>query len=56
MSVCSNYRTISLVSHASKNSPASYYGQNQKSGDVQAGFKAGRGTRGQIVNLRLYGK
>ena len=96
LSVCSNYRTISLVSHASKllavimrrtqnkvnqdvKLMVSYlslvlltkvlskrlcinsvwrYGKlenkvNQEIPDVQAGFRAGRGTRDQIVNLRL---
>ena len=35
---CSNYRTIALISHASK-------------ADVQAGFRKGRGTRDQIANI-----
>ena len=35
---CSNYRTIALISHASKV-------------DVQAGFRKGRGTRDQIANI-----
>ena len=58
LSVYSNYRTISLVSHASKILLSVIMAriQNQVNRvipDVQAGFRAGRGTRDEIVNLRL---
>ena len=50
---CSNYRTIALISHASRimlkilqARPQQYV--NQKLADVQAGFR--KGTRDQIVN------
>ena len=54
---CSNYRTITLNSHASKvmlkilQARLQQY-MNQKLLDVQAGFRKGRGTRDQIVNIR----
>ena len=54
---CSNYRTIALISHASKvmlkilQARLQQY-VNSKLPDVQAGFTKGRGTRGQIANIR----
>ena len=54
---CSNYHTIALISHASKvmlkilQARLQYY-INQELTDVQAGFRKGRGTRGQIANIR----
>ena len=54
---CSNYRTIALISHASKvmlkilqTSFQEYL--NCELPDVQVGFRKGRGTRGQIANIR----
>ena len=53
---CSNYRTIALISHASKvmlkilQARLQQY-VNQGFPDVQAGFRKGRGTRDQIVNI-----
>ena len=53
---CSNYWTIVLISHASKimlkilQARLRYY-VNQEIPDVQAGFRKGRGTRGQIANI-----
>ena len=51
---CSNYFTIALISHASKvmlkilqSRPQQYV--NHEVPDVQAGFRKGRGTRGQII-------
>ena len=54
---CSNHRTIALISHASKvmlKSPQARLQQrvNRELPDVQAGFRKGRGTRGQIANIR----
>ena len=50
---CSNYRTIALISHASKIILKSLqYYVNQKLPDVQGGFRKGRGTRDQIANIR----
>ena len=53
---CSNYRTIALISHANKGmlkilqaSLQQYL--NCELPDVQAGFRKGRGTRGQISNI-----
>ena len=48
---CSNYHTIALISHASKaqNSPRQY--MNRELPNVQAGFRKGRGARGQIANI-----
>ena len=52
---CSNYRTIALISHASKvmfkilQSRLQQY-VNRELPDVQAGFRKGRGTRDQIAN------
>ena len=54
---CSNYRTITLISHACKvmlkilqASLRQYV--NRELPDVQAGFRKDRGTRGQIANIR----
>ena len=54
---CSNYHTIALISQASKVMlkilqvrPQQYV--NHELPDVQAGFRKGRGTRDQIVNIR----
>ena len=54
---CSNYRTMAVISHASKVMlkilPASLQQyMNRKLPDVQAGFRKGRGTRDQIANIR----
>ena len=54
---CSNYRTIALISHASKvmlkilQTRLQQY-MNRELPDVQAGFRKGRGTRDQIANIR----
>ena len=53
---CSNYRTITLNSHASKvmlkilQARLQQY-TNCEPPDVQAGFRKGRGTRDQITNI-----
>ena len=53
---CSNYRTIALISHASKvmlkilQARLQQY-VNSELPDVQAGFRKGRGTRNQIANI-----
>ena len=53
---CSNYRTIALISHASKvmlkilQARLQHY-VNHELPDVQAGFRKGRGTRDQIANI-----
>jgi len=53
---CSNYRTIALISHASKlmlkilQARLQQY-VNHELPDVQAGFRKGRGTRNQIANI-----
>ena len=54
---CSNYRTIVLISHASNGMLKILQARlqqymNRELPDVQAGFKKGRGTRDQIVNIR----
>ena len=54
---CSNYRTIALISHASKVMLKILQARFQKYmncefPDVQAGFRKGRGTRDQIANIR----
>ena len=54
---CSNYRTIALISHASKvmlKILQAWFQQyvNWELPDVQAGFRKGRGTRDQIANIR----
>ena len=54
---CSNYWTIVLISHASKvmlkilQARFQQY-MNQKLLDAQIGFRKGRGTRGQVANIR----
>ena len=53
---CSNYRTIALISHASKVTVKILQARlqqymNHELPDVQAGFKKGRGTRDQIANI-----
>ena len=54
---CSNYRTIALISHASKvmlkilQARLQQY-MNRELPDGQAGFRKGRGSRGQIANIR----
>ena len=50
---CSNYRTIALISHASKVMLQARLQQylNHELSDVQAGFRKGRGTRDQIANI-----
>ena len=53
---CSNYRTIALISHASKvmlkilQARLQQY-VNRELSDVQAGFRKCRGTRDQIANI-----
>ena len=54
---CSNYCKIALISHASKvmliilQARLQEYMKHELP-DVQAGFRKGRGTRDQIVNIR----
>ena len=53
---CSNYCTIALISHASKEmlkilQASLQQDMNCELPDVQAGFRKGRGTRGQIANI-----
>ena len=53
---CSNYRTIALISHASKEMLKILQARlqqymNRELSDVQAGFKKGIGTRDQIANI-----
>ena len=53
---CSNYRTIALISHASKvmikilQASLQQY-LNHEFPDIQAGFRKGKGTRNQIANI-----
>ena len=53
---CSNYRTIALISHASKvmlkilQARLQQY-VNREFPDVQAGFRKGRGARDQVANI-----
>ena len=53
---CSNYRTIALISHASKvmlkilQASLQQY-VNRELPDIQIGFRKGRGTRDQIANI-----
>ena len=53
---CSNYCTIALISHASKvmlkilQAMLQQYVKHELP-DVEAGFRKGRGTRGQITNI-----
>ena len=54
---CSNYCTFALISHASKVMLKIFQAKlqqymNCELPDVQAGFRKGRGTRGQIANIR----
>ena len=54
---CSNYRTIALISHASKVTlkilqVRLQQDMNRELPDVQAGFRKGRGTSDQIANIR----
>ena len=54
---CSNYRTIALITHASKvmlKIPQDRLQQyvNRELPDIQAGFRKGRGTRDLIANIR----
>ena len=51
-----NYRTIALISHASKVMLKILQARlqqcvNRELPDVQAGFRKGRGTRDQIANI-----
>ena len=53
---CSNYRTIALISHASKVMLKILQARlqqcvNHELPDVQAGFRKGRGTRDQMANI-----
>ena len=53
---CLNYHTIALISHASKVTLKILQARlqqyvNRELPDVQAEFRKGRGTRGQIVNI-----
>ena len=53
---CSNYRTIALISHTSKGMLNILQARlpqymNCELPDVQAGFRKGRGTKDQIVNI-----
>ena len=53
---CSNYHTIALISHASKEMLKILQARlqkyvNRELPDVQAGFRKGRGTRDQIANI-----
>ena len=54
---CSNYSTVSLISHASKvmlkilQARLQQY-VNRELPDVQAGFRKGRGTRDRIAHIR----
>ena len=54
---CSNYRTIAVISHASKvmlkilQARFQQY-MKRELPDVQAGFRKGRGTRDQTANIR----
>ena len=55
---CSNYRTIALISHASKvmlNILQARFQQyvNHEFPDVQAGYRKSKGTRDQIANICL---
>ena len=54
---CSHYRTIALILHASKAMLKILQARlqqyvNHELPDVQVGFTKGRGTRGQIANIR----
>jgi len=54
---CSSYHTIAFISHASKIMPKILQARlqqyiNHELPDDQTGFRKGRGTRDQIVNIR----
>ena len=54
---CSNYCTTALTSHTSKImlkilQARLQQSMNRELPDIQAGFRKGRGTRGQIANIR----
>ena len=52
---CSNDRTITLISHASKvmlKTPQARLHVNHELPDVQVGFRKGRGSIDQITNIR----
>ena len=53
---CSNYHTITFISHTSKVILKTLQARlqqyvNRETPDVQAGFRKGRGTRDQIANI-----
>ena len=53
---CSNYHTIALISHATKAMLKILQARlqqyvNRELPDAQAGFRKGRGTRDQVVNI-----
>ena len=53
---CSNYRTIALISHASKVmnkilQPRFQQYLNRELTNIQVGFRKGRGTRDQMTNI-----
>ena len=58
---CSNYRTIALISHASKvmlkilQARLQQY-VNRELPDIQAGFRKSRGIRDQIASIRWMSK
>ena len=54
---CSNYHSVTLISHTSKvmlkiSQARLQQDMNRELADVQVGFKKGRGTRDQIANIR----
>ena len=54
--MCYSYHTIALISHTSKVMLTILQARlqqyvNREPPDVQAGFRKGRGTRGQIANI-----
>ena len=54
---CSNYHTIALISHTSKEIFKILQARlqqyvNRELPDLQAGFRKGRGNRDQIANIR----
>ena len=54
--VCSDYRTVALISHTSKVMLKIFQARlqqyvNHELPDVQTGFRKGRGTRDQIANI-----
>ena len=58
---CSNYNTVALISHASKVMLKILQARlqqcmNSELPDVQAGFRKGRGTRGQIAICCIFKK